>query len=98
MIEKTPEGKRRVTLIKATSTKIERHIKIRGAANPFDPKDAAYFEERTAEQQRRRAGRAATKSGVKGQQPRKKQTAGYPEREITLEGLSRMTGNCHVRF
>ena len=24
--------------------------------------------------------------------------AGYPEREITLEGLSRMTGNCHVRF
>jgi hypothetical protein len=24
--------------------------------------------------------------------------AGYPEREITLECLSRMTGNCHVRF
>ena len=62
VIEKTPEGKRRVTLIKATSTKIERHIKIRGAANPFDPKDAEYFRARTAEQQRRRAGRAARKA------------------------------------
>ena len=62
VVEKTPEGKRRVTLIKATSTKIERHIKIRGAANPFDPKDAEYFRERKAEQQRRRAGRAARKA------------------------------------
>jgi RNA-directed DNA polymerase len=53
------KGNRRVTLIHATSTKIERHIKIRGAANPFDPKDATYFEQRRAEQQRRRAGRAA---------------------------------------
>jgi len=46
----------------ATSIRIERHIKIRGAANPFDPKDAAYFEQRRAEQQRRRAGRAARKA------------------------------------
>lgn len=61
-VEKTPEGKRRVELIRATSIRIERHIKIRGAANPFDPKDAAYFERRIADQQRRRAGRAALKA------------------------------------
>jgi len=60
--EKTPVGKRRVELIRATSIRIERHIKIRGAANPFDPKDAAYFEKRKADQQRRRAGRAARKA------------------------------------
>ncbi|HBA71180.1 MAG TPA: group II intron reverse transcriptase/maturase [Geobacter sp.] len=61
-VEKTPEGKRRVELIRATSIRIERHIKIRGAANPFDPKDAAYFEKRRTDQQRRRAGRAALKA------------------------------------
>jgi RNA-directed DNA polymerase len=59
VVEKTPEGKRRVILIHATSTRIERHIKIRGAANPFDPEYVAYFEQRRAEQQRRRTGRAA---------------------------------------
>jgi RNA-directed DNA polymerase len=57
--EKTPDGKRRVELIRASSIGIERHIKIRCAANPFDPKDAAYFEKRIADRQRRRAGRAA---------------------------------------
>ena len=62
VVEKTPEGNRRVTLIHAASTKIERHIKIRGAANPFDPKDAEYFRKRGAEQQRRLAGRAARKA------------------------------------
>ena len=62
VVEKTPEGSRRIILIHATSTKIERHIKIRGAANPFDPKDASYFVQRRAEQQRRRAGRATRKA------------------------------------
>ena len=33
-------------LVKASDTKIERHIKIRGEANPFDPKQEAYFEDR----------------------------------------------------
>jgi len=61
-VENTPDGKRRVELIRATSIRIERHIKIRGAANPFDPKDAAYFEQRITEQQRRRAGHAARKT------------------------------------
>jgi RNA-directed DNA polymerase len=60
--EKTPEGKRRVELIRASSIGIERHIKIRCAANPFDPKDAAYFEKRRADQQRRRTGRAVLKA------------------------------------
>jgi RNA-directed DNA polymerase len=59
VIEKTPEGKRRVMLLHASSTKIERHIKIRGAANPFDPEYFDYFEQRRAEQQRRLVGRAA---------------------------------------
>lgn len=62
VVEKTPEGKRRVELIRATSIRIERHVKIRGKANPFDPKDAAYFEQRIADQQRRRTARAARKA------------------------------------
>ena len=33
-------------LVKAGDTKIERHIKIRGEANPFDPKQESYFESR----------------------------------------------------
>ena len=60
--EKTPEGKRRVELIRATSIGIERHIKIRSEANPFDPKDTTYFEKRIADRQRRRTGRAAAKA------------------------------------
>ena len=35
-----------VKLAKASDTKIQRHIKIRGEANPFDPKQEAYFEGR----------------------------------------------------
>lgn len=34
------------TLIKANDTKIKRHIKIKGEANPFDPKWKRYFEGR----------------------------------------------------
>ena len=33
-------------LYRIASTKIKRHIKIRGTANPYDPKDASYFEQR----------------------------------------------------
>lgn len=40
-----------LTLYKAASTRIKRHIKIRGAANPYDPDYARYFE------MRRRKGR-----------------------------------------
>jgi len=35
-----------LTLYKAASTRIQRHIKIRGAANPYDPDYTRYFETR----------------------------------------------------
>ncbi|EBY2753662.1 group II intron reverse transcriptase/maturase [Salmonella enterica subsp. enterica serovar Kottbus] len=41
----TPEGKL-VTLLRADATPIKRHVKIKGDANPFDPADEFYFEER----------------------------------------------------
>jgi RNA-directed DNA polymerase len=44
---KDKDGKpREVKLVQAGDTKIERHIKIKGAANPFDPAQEAYFESR----------------------------------------------------
>ena len=44
---KTREGEPwTVKLMKAGDTKIQRHIKIRGEANPFDPKQETYFEGR----------------------------------------------------
>jgi RNA-directed DNA polymerase len=44
---KTPEGEpKNVTLVKAQDTKIRRHVKIRGEANPFDPQWEPYFEDR----------------------------------------------------
>lgn len=46
--EKTPEGKRRIKLIQASSIRIERHIKVRCETNPYDPKDDKYFRLRKA--------------------------------------------------
>ena len=44
---KDKEGKpRMVKLVQAGDTKIERHIKIKGEANPFDPAQETYFESR----------------------------------------------------
>jgi RNA-directed DNA polymerase len=44
---RTPEGKPiRVTLVQARNTKIRRHIKIRSEANPYDPEQETYFENR----------------------------------------------------
>jgi len=44
---KTKEGESRVlSLYRTASTKIERHIKVRGIANPYDPKYTKYFEMR----------------------------------------------------
>jgi RNA-directed DNA polymerase len=41
------EGQSQVlTLYRAASTRIQRHIKIRGAANPYDPNYSRYFESR----------------------------------------------------
>jgi RNA-directed DNA polymerase len=43
----SPDGEaRRVRLLMASDTPIQRHIKIRGDANPFDPAYEAYFENR----------------------------------------------------
>ena len=38
--------------MKASDTKIERHVKIRGEANPFDPAQEAYFESRLGRKMR----------------------------------------------
>lgn len=44
---KTTEGEpQTVRLVTASDTKIQRHVKIRGDANPFDPKQETYFEDR----------------------------------------------------
>jgi RNA-directed DNA polymerase len=44
---KTKEGEpRNLKLVRASDTKIQRHIKIRGEANPFDPQQETYFESR----------------------------------------------------
>jgi RNA-directed DNA polymerase len=60
--EKTPEGTRRVELIRAVHTNIRRHAKVNSAANPFDPKYDEYFEKRKTDRQRRRTGHAAAKT------------------------------------
>ena len=45
--EITPDGNPvEVTLVKASDTAIRRHVKIRSTANPFDPNDEIYFENR----------------------------------------------------
>ena len=57
------QGQGRVlTLYQAASTRIKRHIKIRGAANPYDPDYARYFEARRPKGRRRgpAAGNALT--------------------------------------
>ena len=40
-------GENRVlALYRVASTQIERHLKVRGTANPYDPKDTEYFQKR----------------------------------------------------
>lgn len=42
-----PDGKvKRTTLAKTSDTPIQRHIKIKGEANPFDPAWEPYFQQR----------------------------------------------------
>ncbi|MEM6321548.1 MAG: group II intron reverse transcriptase/maturase [Bacteroidota bacterium] len=40
------EDKQIVTLFRANTVRIKRHVKIRVKANPYDPKDELYFEQR----------------------------------------------------
>ena len=58
-VEKTPDGKRRVDLLRAAQIHIKRHAKVRSDANPFNPKDDEYFARRRTDQRRRFMGRAA---------------------------------------
>ncbi len=47
VIEKTQKGiKKTYRVIRTSSIGIKRHIKIKAAANPYDPKYAAYFWQR----------------------------------------------------
>ncbi len=60
------QGKSQVlVLYKAANTRIQRHIKIRGAANPYDPDYARYFEMRRPKGRRWRqtTGNAPTPQG-----------------------------------
>src|SRR5205823_593775 len=43
---KKGESKQKVYLLKAGQTKIKRHVKVRGDANPYAPENELYFEER----------------------------------------------------
>jgi RNA-directed DNA polymerase len=44
------EGKpHKVRLLLASSTPIQRHIKVKSTANPYDPVDEPYFEKREAD-------------------------------------------------
>ena len=46
--QRTPDGKVVwLKLVNPVETKIHRHLKIKGEANPFDPRWRAYFEDRT---------------------------------------------------
>ncbi len=61
-LTKEPGKSQVLALYKAASTKIQRHIKIRGAANPYDPDYTRYFETRRPQRKRWRqtAGNAPT--------------------------------------
>jgi hypothetical protein len=61
-VEQTPDGKRRIELLRASQIHIKRHVKVRNDANPFDPQDDEYFAGRKADRQRRYKGRAAAKA------------------------------------
>lgn len=42
----------RSSLVRLTSISVDRHIKVRADANPYDPKDEAYFDERLTRRMR----------------------------------------------
>lgn len=52
-VVKTKEGKKNVCICKMMDTKIQRHVKIRAAANPYLPEYNEYFEERKKWAQKR---------------------------------------------
>lgn len=52
-VVKTKEGKKNVCICKMMDIKIQRHVKIRSAANPYLPEYSEYFEERNKWVQKR---------------------------------------------
>ena len=52
-VVKTKEGKKNVCICKMMDIKIQRHVKIRSAANPYLPEYSEYFEERNKWAQKR---------------------------------------------
>jgi len=65
--ERSPEGKRRVELIRAAHITIRRQAKVKSEANPFDPEYDEYFRKRKAGRLGRSTGHVATSNGMKGQ-------------------------------
>ncbi len=63
-VEKTDEGERIPELFRASSMRIVRHLKIRGAANPYDPKDFEYLKGRKARMRRDNIRRNPTKKAA----------------------------------
>jgi len=61
-VEQTPDGKRRVELLRASQIHIKRHVKVRSDANPFDPHYDDYFAGRKADRQRRHIGGSAAQA------------------------------------
>jgi RNA-directed DNA polymerase len=50
----TKDGPKQVlSVYRAASTRIQRHIKVRGEANPYDPRYQAYFEQRRLRKRRK---------------------------------------------
>jgi len=93
-----------LALYRAASTKIKRHVKIKGIANPYDLRYDEYFEQR----RRFRNGR---QHGAKGNAPTPPTAPATRTVQHWLEpaaactanapvgrGLSRMKGNFQVRF
>lgn len=83
-------------VVKLWEIRLRWHRKVKAEANPYMPEHAQYFwrrrhdpEARTYGVSRRRSARAATARG---------DTAGSPHKDGPPKCLSRMTGNCHVRF
>jgi RNA-directed DNA polymerase len=57
--------RRQVTLRQASDTRIRRHVKIRGAVNPYDPQWAEYLERRTRGGTRERSAAGSTDNAAR---------------------------------
>jgi RNA-directed DNA polymerase len=58
------------TIFRAASVRIQRHIKVRGTANPYDPRYTDYFEQRCRYRWRAQYGRGAVRTSLAAPQTR----------------------------